>query len=129
MLRTAPAAYAGYLQSGGRVGYEAYQRQVPRALLETAAAAVRENAPGVQVGLYTQAVWQNSDADPDGSDTKAETTALGTGNADTRAFVKDGLFDFVMVKTTAPRTRRRRGSALLRRGGPALSTVRIQSFI
>lgn len=93
-----PAAYAGYLQSGGGMGYEAYQRQVPRALLETAAAAVRENAPGVQVGLYTQAVWQNSDADPDGSDTKAETMALGTGNADTRAFVKDGLFDFVMVK-------------------------------
>lgn len=93
-----PAAYAGYLQSGGGMGYEAYQRQVPRALLETAAAAVRENAPGVQVGLYAQAVWQNSDADPDGSDTKAETTALGTGNADTRAFVKDGLFDFVMVK-------------------------------
>ncbi len=35
-----PAAYAGYLQSGGGMGYEAYQRQVPRALLETAAAAV-----------------------------------------------------------------------------------------
>ncbi|NBI79575.1 hypothetical protein D3Z39_11990 [Anaerotruncus colihominis] len=92
------AAYAGYLQSGGGMGYEAYQRQVPRALLETAAAAVRKRAPGVQVGLYAQAVWQNSNADPDGSDTKSETTALGTGNADTRAFVKDGLFDFVMVK-------------------------------
>lgn len=91
-------SYAGYLANGGGMGYEAYLRRVPEALLRTAADAVRKNAPGVQVGLLSDAVWENSAANPDGSETEAPYTALGGGNADTRALLMDKVFDAVMVK-------------------------------
>lgn len=92
------AAYSAYKQYGGGMGYERYLKQVPTALVETAAAAVRQRAPGTQVGLVVSAVWENQSADTDGSDTSASYTSLGTGNADTKAMVESGDFDFVMVE-------------------------------
>lgn len=91
-------SYAQYLENGGGVGYQNYLRQVPSALVSAAASAVRERAPGTQVGLLADAVWENAAENPGGTDTKAERTALGYGNADTKAMVESGLFDFVMVK-------------------------------
>jgi len=50
------------------------------------------------------AVWENSSVDPDGSETSAEFTALSTGNADTRAFVEQGIVDFIAVQAFASLT-------------------------
>ncbi|MEM1483353.1 N-acetylmuramoyl-L-alanine amidase [Oscillospiraceae bacterium PP1C4] len=92
------ASYVRYNENGGGIGYGNYLKQVPQALVTAAAGSVREHAPGTQVGLLAQGVWENSSVNPEGTETKAEFTALGNGNADTRAFVKSGLFDFVMVE-------------------------------
>ncbi|HIX65522.1 MAG TPA: hypothetical protein H9736_04665, partial [Candidatus Anaerotruncus excrementipullorum] len=89
--------YLDYLASGGGMGYRNYQCQTPEALLRTAAEASRQAAPNTQVGLLADAVWENASADPEGSDTSAAYTSLGSGHADTRRYVQEGLFDFVMV--------------------------------
>lgn len=99
--------YASYLQSGGGIGYQNYLRQIPEAMVLAAADAIRQAAPGTQVGLMVDAVWENQSVNPDGSETAADATSLGTGNADTRKFVESGQFDFVMVRnfdsTTDPK--------------------------
>ena len=89
--------YLDYLASGGGMGYRNYQCQTPEALLRTAAEASRQAASNTQVGLLADAVWENASADPEGSDTSAAYTSLGSGHADTRRYVQEGLFDFVMV--------------------------------
>ena len=91
-------SYAQYVQSGGGMGYQNYLRQVPAALVDTAVKSIRSQAPGTQVGLLAEAVWQNAADDPEGTETSAAFTALRDGNADTRAFVQSGDFDFVMVE-------------------------------
>ncbi|MCI8648871.1 MAG: hypothetical protein HFG20_02025 [Anaerotruncus sp.] len=100
-------AYAQYNRFGGGIGYENYLRQVPQALVETAAASVRKAAPGTQVGLLVDAVWENASANEVGSETSADYTSLSDGNADTKAFVESGRFDFAMIKnfgsTTDPK--------------------------
>ncbi len=89
--------YVEYLSSGGGMGYRNYQCQTPEALLRTAAEASRRAEPSTQVGLLADAVWENASVDPDGSETTAEYTSLSSGHADTRHYVQEGLFDFVMV--------------------------------
>lgn len=91
-------SYAQYVQSGGGMGYQNYMRQVPAALVGTAVKSIRSHAPGTQVGLLAEAVWQNAADDPEGTETSAAFTALRDGNADTRAFAQSGDFDFVMVE-------------------------------
>ena len=91
-------SYAQYVQSGGGMGYQNYMRQVPAALVGTAVKSIRNHAPGTQVGLLAEAVWQNAADDPEGTETSAAFTALRDGNADTRAFAQSGDFDFVMVE-------------------------------
>lgn len=91
-------SYESYLSNGGGMGYENYLKRAPEALLRTCARAIRENAPDTQVGLLSAAVWENSSVNPEGCETAAEYTDLTGGNTDTRALLKDGLFDCVMVK-------------------------------
>jgi len=91
-------SYGLYRAVGGGIGYQNYLRQTPQAAVKTAAKAIRKNAPGTQVGLLADAVWANRDEEEGGSDTKAQYTALYSGNADTKAFVESGLVDFVAVK-------------------------------
>ncbi len=93
-----PESYGQYAISGGGMGYENYARQVPLALVNTAQSAIRKAAPGTQVGLLTDAVWENQDANERGSETSAEFTMLSDGNADVVAMLESGKFDFVMVR-------------------------------
>lgn len=91
-------SYQGYLEKGGGMGYENYLKRVPEALLRASAGAIREKSPDTQVGLLSAAVWENQSVNSDGSETAAEYTDLSGGNCDTRALLRDGLFDCVMVK-------------------------------
>ena len=92
------ASYSAYLAQGGGIGYGNYMASVSRTALETAADTVRERAPGMQLGLLTDAVWANKDQNEAGSATSAEFTTLYSGNADVKAFLEEGLFDSVAVK-------------------------------
>ncbi len=93
------SSYAAYLKAGGAVGYENYMRSLPQTLVANVSKIIHRQVPGVQVGLLADAVWQNKAADANGSDTNAGFTALSGGNADTKGFIEQGLFDFVAVKS------------------------------
>lgn len=96
---TKDTSYAGYLKAGGTLGFENYMRQVPEKVVHLVSDTMRESAPGVQLGLVTPAVWSNAtEANPAGSQTTAATTQLDTDNADGKAFVEEGLVDFVAVE-------------------------------
>ena len=91
-------SYTQYLKHGGGIGYENYMRGLSEMVFSAASRTVRENAPQVQVGMLAEAVWENRPAQPDGSQTSASFTALGTGNADNLSYAQKGLVDFVAVK-------------------------------
>ncbi len=91
-------SYQDYLLYGGGIGYENYLTSVSEIAVETVSDALHQYAKGTQVGLLTDAVWENSSQNTKGSETSAEFTVYGDGNADTREFIRDGMLDFVMVK-------------------------------
>jgi uncharacterized protein YjdB/uncharacterized lipoprotein YddW (UPF0748 family) len=92
------ASYGIYLAQGGGIGYENYMKLVSRTALETVVDTVRDKAPGMQLGILTDAVWANQSQNEAGSNTSAEFTTLYSGNADVKAFLEEGMFDFVGVK-------------------------------
>ena len=94
----AEESYTSYLSLGGGMGFENFMRQSPSATVKTASKTIRKVAPATQVGLLTDAVWENKDINEAGSATKAEYTSLSGGNADTKGFVEKGYVDFVAVK-------------------------------
>lgn len=91
-------SYSGYLSAGGGIGYQRYMQSVPTLVVELASNIIHTRVPGMQAGLLTRAVWANQSQNQAGSATKAAYAALTDGNADVRAFVQNGLVDFVMVE-------------------------------
>ncbi len=92
------ASYGAYLSQGGGIGYQSYMRSLSRTALETVLTTVEENAPGMQVGILTDAVWQNKSQNEAGSNTSASWTVLTNGNTDVKALLEEGKFDFVAVR-------------------------------
>lgn len=92
-----PDSYSKYIRSGSGMGYENFLRAQSEALFTSVSGAVRQSAPNTQVGIVADGVWQNAETDEGGSKTTASFTALGVGNADTRAFVEEGYADFIAV--------------------------------
>lgn len=92
------SSYGTYLAQGGGIGYQNYMRSLSRMALETVTATVRDKAPGMQVGVLTDAVWQNKSQNEAGSNTAATWTVLGSGNTDLKAMLEEKQFDFVAVK-------------------------------
>ena len=93
-----PDSYADYRQNGGGMGFERYLGQGPDAAVAAASKAVRDSGEGVLFGLVAPAVWANSTDNELGSETAAEFAALTDGHADVRAYVEEGLCDFVAVE-------------------------------
>lgn len=90
--------YSAYSVLGGGIGYNNYLKQTPESLVRTASEIVKQTSPTTQVGILADAVWENEEQNENGSKTSASYTSLSNGNADTKAFVEDGLVQFVMVK-------------------------------
>jgi N-acetylmuramoyl-L-alanine amidase/uncharacterized lipoprotein YddW (UPF0748 family) len=91
-------SYARYLATGSAMGFEVYATSSVDKAFIAVAETLRLASPGLQVGLMTEAVWENQAADPSGSVTSASFCALSDGNADNRRYVKNGWVDFVAVK-------------------------------
>lgn len=92
------ASYNDYLNIGAAMGFDNFMRQSPAAIVKTSAAAIRKGSPATQVGLLSDAVWENESVNSAGSATEASYTALSDGNADTKSYVEKGLVDFVALK-------------------------------
>ena len=73
-------------------------RPYSEALFTAVSGAIRESATGTQVGIVVDGVWENAAAEPEGTQTAAQFTALSGGNADTKKFVPEKLADFVALR-------------------------------
>ncbi len=91
-------SYLRYLCEGGGIGFEAYMRSIPKSLLTLAKDAMALHAPGVSVGLLSEAVWANNYEDERGSVTRAYFCGNTEGNADTVSYLEEEMFDLVAVK-------------------------------
>lgn len=94
---TQPDSYSQYIRSGEGIGYAEYMRQKSEALYRATRDGIKNAARNTQVGLVADSVWQNAAQNEAGSNTTASFTALGSGNADTKQFVEEGLADFIAV--------------------------------
>ena len=94
------SSYGAYLSQGGGIGYQSYMRSLSRTALETVLSTVEENAPGMQVGILTDAVWENKSQNEAGSNTSASWTVLANGNTDVKGMLEEGKFDFVGVRAS-----------------------------
>ena len=92
------SSYGTYLSQGGGIGYQSYMQNLSRMALDTVLSTIRERAPGMQLGILTDAVWANKAEKEGGSNTAATWTVLGNGNTDVKALIEEKKFDFVAVK-------------------------------
>jgi len=91
--------YIRYLMTGGAIGYNNFLRQTPAAVVRNMSNTIRQYTPNIQVGLLADAIWASADEQEGGLPVQsASYSSLGNGNADTKAFVEDGVVDFVAVK-------------------------------
>ncbi|WP_343264653.1 Ig-like domain-containing protein [Ligaoa zhengdingensis] len=92
--------FAAYQASGTGMGYANYMKSMTAAAFRAVSEAIRDASPETQVGIYTPPVWANQSSDEAGSNTNSGYQTLIDGNADTKAWVEDGLADFVAVQAT-----------------------------
>ena len=64
--------------------------------------AIRQNNKVSQIGLLTTGVWANATTDSKGSNTMSNYQSYVDGFADTRDFILNHKFNFVMVENTMP---------------------------
>ncbi len=84
-----------------QTAHETYAAFVEAAItghISRVATALRNHNPGGEVGLLSAAVWAHKTVQPEGSSTDGYYEEFTDGYANTREWVKAGLFDLVMVK-------------------------------
>ena len=91
-------SYASYMSVMPGGGFERFQRESITAAVIDAVKAIKDINVNLYVGLLADGVWAHSASDERGSKTNGVYESLTDGFADTRAWVENGLFDFVMVK-------------------------------
>lgn len=91
-------SYASYMSVMPGGGFERFQRESITAAVIDAVKAIKDINVNLYVGLLADGVWAHSVSDERGSKTNGVYESLTDGFADTRAWVEDGIFDFVMVK-------------------------------
>ena len=90
--------FARYLRYGGGMGFENFLRQGLNEAMLMFARTVRESAPGMRLGLQTDAVWATTVTHTNGFETENDLeTSYNTKLADTLAWVNDDIFNFVLV--------------------------------
>ena len=94
---TTEESYGEYSKYGGGIGFSNYLKSSPEAIVQTGAKAIRKSNPSIMVGIIADPVWANEEDDQSGSKTKAEYTALNSGNSDTKSYIERGLLDFIVV--------------------------------
>lgn len=70
-------------------------------LLRDVKASIKSIKPNVVFGVSPAGIWRNKSSDPTGSDTSGNESYVGT-YADTRAWIKQGLIDYVVPQLYWP---------------------------
>ncbi|MEL4357461.1 MULTISPECIES: glycoside hydrolase family 10 protein [unclassified Luteococcus] len=95
---------ATYRRYGAGKGLASWRRQNITALVTDARRSIQRTRPGTQLGISPFAVWRNVGTDPQGSQTKAGVQTYDDLYADTRAWVRGGLVDYLTPQVYWSRT-------------------------
>ena len=93
---------ASYQASKSSKTYENYLREQVTLAVREARNAMRKNNKVSQIGFLASGVWANSTTDARGSKTASKYESYIHGFADTRDFVLNEKFNFVMVENMMP---------------------------
>lgn len=91
-------SYTYYAEQELGCGFDAYKYN---AMMDAVAAAVgvyKTTSPDLYAGLSVDAVWATADANEDGLQVTTEYQTYYDGMADTRAWLSNNLFDFILVE-------------------------------
>ncbi len=91
-------SYAAYMEQAPGAGFEEYLRGSVSAAVYDAVRTIKNEDINLYVGLMASPVWAHESNNANGSQTSGVYQSLTDGYADTRAWIQDGLFDFVMVR-------------------------------
>ncbi len=93
---------ASYHASGSTKSYDDYLREQVTLSMRLARNTVRKNNNVSQAGFVTYGVWANISTNASGSKTTSNYESFVDGFADTREFVLNEKFNFVMVENMMP---------------------------
>lgn len=101
-LESNGANYADYAASGYFGNYDEFLRSSIRAVFNELIADIKLSEPEMPIGLYVSDIWAKGgeNGTEGGCAVAADYEALYDGNADTKAFIQEGMFDFVNVRIT-----------------------------
>ncbi len=91
-----------YEASKSTKSYEAYLREQVTLNIREARNAMRKNNKTSQIGFLSSGVWANAATNQNGSQTSSDYESYVDGFADTRDFVLNEKFNFVMVENMMP---------------------------
>ncbi len=91
-------SYVEYVKYGYNMGYSDYQEYVCETHIRTAAKAIRAANNNIQICLYADGVWLNSNENELGSETTATFQAYKDGRSNTKKIVEQGIVDAVFVE-------------------------------
>lgn len=85
---------ATYVQYGNGMSKDDWRRENVNTLLGEVKSAIKSVNSNVEFGVSPSGIWRNKSNDPTGSDTKGK-ESYSSDYADTRAWIKKGLVDYV----------------------------------
>lgn len=103
-------SYSDYVKNGGGMGYTEYRRDKLTSAIKQICLSIKQSNSNIYLGLVCDPVWAKTTSIQGGFDTKgAIFESLIDADADTFGWIKEDLFDWVLVKnhkstqdTTAP---------------------------
>lgn len=93
-----PEAHEEYQASGASEEYSAWLYETNETVLRTVSEVVCKTSDTAAVGILAEDMWANSTSNPAGSQTADIVQALYDGHCDTKKYIENGYFDFVLVK-------------------------------
>jgi N-acetylmuramoyl-L-alanine amidase len=90
--------YAAYLRHGSSIGYTCYMYDLSHSLFAGVVDIFTRLCPDMEIGLISEAVWDNAHNNPEGSATRANFTMYRSGHCDVKSYVEAGMVDFVAVR-------------------------------
>ncbi len=91
-------SFDNYMMTMPGGGFDNFLRDNITAAVVDAVNTIKNNNINHYIGLLTDAVWAHKSSNELGSNTNGIYESLTDGFADTRTWIEQGLFDFVMVK-------------------------------
>jgi len=89
--------YSTYMTTNPGSDFEAFMQLNMTRAMERTVLEIRKHNSNLYIGMLADPVWASSSVREDGVESSGIYSSLSDGRADTKKWVRDGLFDFVMI--------------------------------